>query len=139
MSARIINIQGESVATEKFMDLSKYHDLDVKSVKMRALTGEDLIVAAGRCAPTEGSSIDATMFSVMLRQQQIAQSITEVDGEPTRGPCLSSLRWNSRTRSFVGMLYDHLNGISAEESDSFMAALKGGSAPVIQPVESDNG
>lgn len=123
------------MATEKFLDLSSFNDLDIKSVRMRALNGDDLIVAAGRCAPMDGGTLDATLFSLMLRQQQIAQSIIEVDGSAIRGPCLASLKWNYRTRDFVAMIYDRLNGIEADERERFMAALIGASAAKTQDAE----
>ncbi len=128
------------MATDKFLDLSSFHDLDVKSIRMRALNGDDLIVAAGRCAPMDGGTLDATLFSLMLRQQQIAQSIVEVDGQPVRGPCLASLKWNYRTREFVATIYDHLNGIAAEERERFMAALVGDSAKIqdAEPIASSS-
>lgn len=116
------------MATEKFLDLSAYHDLDVKTIRVRTLNGDDLVVCAGRCAPAEGATLDPTLFSIQLRQQQIAQSIVEVNGEQVRGPCLASIKWNSRTREFVAMVYDHLNGISADEREGFMKALTGGGA-----------
>ncbi len=116
------------MAAEKFLDLSEYHDLDVKSVKVRTLNGDDLVVCAGRCAPAEGADLDPTIFSIMLRQQQIAQSIVEVDGDQVRGPCLASIKWNTRTREFVAMIYDHLNGVSVDEREGFKKALSGGGA-----------
>lgn len=128
---------------EKFADLSKIKDLDIKSIRMRALNGDDLVVSAGRCAPVgEGATIDATLFSIMLRQQQIAQSIIEVDGEAIRGPCLQSIKWSARTRNFVGMIFDSLNGVSDEEAASFMTALSksGSSAEGEAPTaSSENG
>ncbi len=123
--------------TEKFMDLSSYRDLDVKSVKMRSLTGEDMVVAAGRCAPGEGAEMIPAVFSITLRQQQVAQSIIEVDGEPVRGPCLVSLKWTLRTREFLGMIYDSLNGLATDEREAFQTALRGGVAktPAATPTE----
>lgn len=125
------------------MDLSKIKDLDITSVKMRALNGDDLVVSAGRCAPVgEGAIIDATLFSIMLRQQQIAQSIVEVDGQAQRGPCLASIKWSSRTRSFVGKLFDHLNSVTDEESAAFMEALNGPDSVAevsVPAASSDNG
>jgi len=118
-------------------------DVDVKSVRMRALNGDDLIVAAGRCAPVgEGATIDATLFSIMLRMQQIAQSIIEVDGETVRGPCLASIKWSAKTRNLIGIVFDSLNSVSDEEAAAFTMALsKSGSDAESTPptAPSENG
>lgn len=121
---------------ERFMDLSGFKDLDARSVKLRSLTGNDTVVAAGRVAPLEGGTLDPTLFSIMLRQHQIAQSIIEVNGEPVRGPCLSFIGWNARTRELVARIYDRLNGITTEEEERFLTALNGASADQTTVAES---
>jgi hypothetical protein len=110
---------------EKLLDLSSFDGLDIKSCRIRAMTGDDLIVAAGRCTPMDGAAVDATLWSLMLRQQQIAQSIVEVNGEQVRGPCLASVKWNARTREFVAMGYDYVNGVADAERERFRTALVG--------------
>ncbi len=127
------------MATEKFLDLSKFPGLDVQSFKMRSLTGEDLISSAARCAPAEGTSLEPTIFSLQMRQQQIAQSIIEVNGEQVRGPCLAFMKWNSRTRELVTMAYDHINGVSSSEREDFAKALIGAAPSLTQSVESAAG
>lgn len=119
----------------KLIDLSAYRDMDVKTVRMRCLNGDDLVASAGRCAPADGGTLDPTIFSIQLRQQQIAQSIVEVNGEQVRGPCLASLHWSARTREFCAMGYDYLNGLTSDEREGFMKALTSGvGATSIQPV-----
>lgn len=132
--------KGESVS-EKFVDLSKIAGLEIKSMRVKALTGDDVISAAGRCAPMDGSSVDATVFSLMLRQQQLAQSIVEVDGQAIRGPFLQIIKMTTRTREYAQMIYDSVNGISMDEREAFQAALTktAESATSTPAVESASG
>jgi len=86
----------------------------------------------------DGTSIDATVFSLMLRQQQLAQSITEVNGQECRGPYTPIIKMNTRTREYVQMIYDSLNGVSIDEREAFHKALMGtaesaASSPAVAP------
>jgi hypothetical protein len=129
-----------TATNEKFMDLSAFPNVDIRSVKMRSLTGEDYLAAAGRCAPMDGGEINTTLFSMMVSEQQIAQAITEVDGEKINGPCLQYLKWSLRTQSFCRKLYNHLNSVSKDEDAVFGAALlTGADAASDPPVSHVNG
>lgn len=111
------------------MDLSKYRDLDIKGITMRSVNGNDSLDAASRCVPPDGKDLDGNLFMMLLRQQIIAQSIvsyTNLSGEvvKTNGvACLESLDWSGRTREFLGVLFDHLNGVSSDEREDFHRAL----------------
>jgi hypothetical protein len=111
----------------KKVDLSSIRDIDIKSITVRSVNGEDTLDAAVRVVPGEGQQIDGNIFNIMMRQHMIAQSITEVDGKAVTGPCcLESLRWSARTREFVGEIYDFVNGVDPKERENFMKALAGG-------------
>lgn len=120
----------------KTIDLSKYRDLDLDSITMRSLCGEDLIEAAARCIPTDGAPLDGNIFGLQLRQQVIAQSIesyTRRDSKTAKSCPLGSLestKWSLRTREFVGEMYDYINNAEKDERDSFKKALAGGASPV---------
>lgn len=110
------------------VDLGDIRDLDIKEVTVRSVNGDDMVEAASRCVPPDGKPIDGNLFGLMLRQQMVAQAISgfmSVGGERVKcvGPCLDSLMWSSRTREFVGELFDYVNGVSQEERDSFRKAL----------------
>ncbi len=105
------------------IDLSKYHHLDIKSVALRAVNADDMLEAASRCVPPNGSQLDPNMFGIMLRQHLLIQSIAEVDDVPCNGPCLDFLKWNQRTRDFVGTAYDFFNTVTDAETTDFMTAL----------------
>ncbi len=118
----------EKMTAPRTFDLSKYRDLDVKSLMMRSINGEDTLDAATRCIPPDGTQIDGNIFNVIMRQQITAQAITgyvDLNGVSTvsSGPCLESLRWNSRTREFIGEIFDHMNGVSSDEREDFRKAL----------------
>jgi len=113
---------------QKTVDLGKYRDLDIKEVTMRSVNGDDMLDAASRCIPVDGQPIDGNIFNMMLRQQVIAQAIigySPIVGERVKmsGPCLDSLTWSSRTREFVAALFDHMNGVDADEREDFRKAL----------------
>lgn len=115
-------------------DLSKYRDLDVKALVMRPVNGDDTLDAATRCIPPDGSQVDGNIFNLLMRQQIIAQSITGFTGPDNvkticNGPCLESLRWNARTREFMGEIFDHMNGVSRDEREDFQKALATSSTP----------
>jgi hypothetical protein len=77
----------------------------------------------------------------MLRQQQLAQSIIEVDGQKMHGPYLPIIKMDSRTRDFVQMVYDSINGVSLAEREAFQKALSGTAESVksTQAVASASG
>lgn len=117
------------------IDLSRFRDLDIKSVTVRSVNGNDTLDAAGRCIPPDGKNTDHNVFILLMRQQIIAQSIlsyTSADGKNVScdGPCLDSINWSARTREFLGEIFDHMNGVSGEERESFRQSLMGlGSTP----------
>lgn len=114
---------------QRFFDLSKYRDLDVKGVTMRSLNGNDTLDAASRCVPPDGGSVDGNLFVMLLRQQMLAQSIVSYmnnDGatvKVTGVACLESVAWSGRTREFIGEIFDHLNGVKPDEREDFRKAL----------------
>lgn len=115
------------MATRTF-DLSKYRDLDIKSVTVRSVNGNDTLDAAARCIPPDGGNLDQNVFVLLMRQQIIAQSIlsyTDANGKTVSctGPCLDSIGWSARTREFLGEIFDHMNGVSAEEREDFRKSL----------------
>lgn len=38
-------------------------------------------------------------------------------------PCTDMMNWSSRTREFVGEVFDYLNGVEAAEREAFRKAL----------------
>ncbi len=75
----------------------------------------------------------------MMRQQQVAQAITgyvDSAGVSKVCPdgCIESTQWSSRTREFVGEVFDYMNGLSLEERLDFRAALAGGAKPSTSPA-----
>ena len=113
---------------KKTIDLTKY-GLDIKKIEMQTLDGNDHIAAAMRVLPLDGKPMDPHLFRIMLQAQMIAGSITKVDGVDQPGSCQDSIKWSIRTREFVGIAFDYMNGISGDEREGFMAELAGGSAP----------
>ena len=112
-------------------DLSKFRDLDITSISIKQLTGDDLIMAAERCTLPDGASIDENVFGMLLRNQLIAGAITEVDGKSVKGAsCQSYLTWNMRTRDFVSRAYDFLNSTVKAERDDFQKLLEGADQPI---------
>ena len=112
----------------KTVDLREIRDLDLMEVTLRSVNGDDAVEAASRCVPPDGRPVDQNLFGMMIRQQMVAQSIvgfTSIDGMKIKctGPCLESLQWSARTREFVGEIFDYLNGVSADERESFQKAL----------------
>lgn len=125
------------MAARKTVDLTKIRDIDLDSVTVRDVNAEDMLDASARCIAPDGSGVDPNLFHLMLRQQMVAQAI--VDYVPRGGEkagslvtvadsCQESLTWSSRTREFVGEIWDYLNAVSQNERDDFRRALAG--APV---------
>lgn len=119
---------------KKPMDLSGIRDLDLDHVTVRDVNGDDMMEASARCVPPDGSNLDGNLFSLMLRQQLVAQAIVDYTprvGEHkgqvivTTGSCQDSIGWNSRTREFVGEIFDYVNGVSLQEREDFRKALVG--------------
>lgn len=113
----------------KYVDLSKWRGLSVKSFRVRVTNGEDTLEAASRCVPLDGTMIDGNLFGIQMRQHQLANAVVEVDGRKIDGPCLESLKWNSRTRDLLGETYDYLNSITQKQRDDFRAMLEEGDVP----------
>lgn len=118
----------------KPVDLSKIRDIDLDHVTVRDVNGDDMMDASARCVPPDGGNLDGNLFSIMLRQQLIAQAIVDYTpryGENkgvkvvVAGSCQDSLDWSSRTREFVGEIFDYLNGVSGQEREDFRKALVG--------------
>lgn len=120
---------------KKTVDLSKLRDLDLDRVTVRSVNADDIMEAAARCVPPDGGALDGNLFSMMLRHQMVAQSVCDFtmrgSGEvvTVQGSCQDSLQWSSRTREFVGEIFDHLNGVAADERDAFRKALATSSTP----------
>jgi hypothetical protein len=120
------------MSAKKTMDLSKIRDIDLDSVTVRDVNADDMMDAAARCVPPDGSSLDGNLFSMSLRQQLVATAIVDYvprTGDRAKqlvtsdGSCQDSLNWSSRTREFVGEIFDYLNGVSQDERDAFRKAL----------------
>lgn len=127
----------EKKAEGKFVDLSKYRGVDVKSFRIISLGGEDVVKAAMRALPKDGEQMSQHLFNIELSRQQYAQAIVEVDGKPVRGACcIASLEWNLRTKQFVARAYNYMNGISDQEDADFTKALEGGAAETATTLES---
>lgn len=117
--------------TKRF-DLSRYSDLDVLAITFKSINGEDTLEAASRCIAPNGAQIDSNLFMLMMRQQLVAQSIVEYEladpqGErkvvSCSGPCVEVTKWSSRTREFLGEIFDHLNSVTNEEREDFRSTL----------------
>lgn len=112
--------------SKKTVDLSGYRDLDITSITMRSVNAEDTLAAAARCTPPDGASIvHPNLFNIMLRQQLLIESIVEVNGKPCNGPCLEAMTWSTRTREFLGEIFDYLNAIDDKERSDFQKGLAG--------------
>lgn len=118
----------------KPVDLSKIRDIDLDHVTVRDVNGDDMMDASARCVPPDGGNLDGNLFSLMLRQQLIAQAIVDYvprHGEhkgqvvTVAGSCQDSLEWSARTREFVGEIFDYVNGVSMQEREDFRKALVG--------------
>jgi len=116
----------------KTVDLSGIRDLDLDRVTIRAVNADDMMDAAARCVPPDGAQLDANLFNMAIRQQLVAQSIkdyTPRSGENVgkvvvvQGSCQESLNWSSRTREYVGEVFDYLNGVGQQEREDFRKAL----------------
>jgi hypothetical protein len=116
----------------KTVDLSAIRDLDLDRVTVKSVNADDMMDAAARCTPPDGGQLDPNLFSMALRQQLIAQAIkdfTPRSGDNTgkvvvvQGSCQDSLNWNSRTREYVGEVFDYLNGVGQQEREDFRKAL----------------
>lgn len=120
---------------KKTVPLAGIRDLDLDSITIRAVNGDDMLDASARCVAPDGSAIDPNLFHMMLRQQLVAQAI--VDHVPrhgekagqtvvtVEGSCQDSITWNSRTREFVGEVWDYVNAVSNQEREDFRKALMG--------------
>ncbi len=107
-------------------DLSKFRDLDIQSFAMVQITGDDIIMAAERCSLGDSTKIDDNVFGMLLRNQMIAGSITEVDGKPVKGAsCQAYMGWNQRTRDFANRAYDFMNSTTETEREDFQKLLEG--------------
>lgn len=117
----------------KLVDVTMYRDLDIDTFRVKALTGKDQTDAAVRALPASGEEMSQHLFNLQLRNEQLAQAITEVDGETVRGgSCRESVDWSMRTREFVFRAYSYVNGISDDEHDDFMARLAGKADAVVK-------
>ena len=92
------------------------------------------MAAAARCVPPDGTPIDGNIFGLTMRQQTIAQAIVSyrkvgnTELVTSTGPCVDSTKWSSRTREFVGEIYDYMNGVGMEEREGFRKALASGAS-----------
>lgn len=115
--------------SSRYVDLSKYRDLDIRGITMRSVNGNDTLDASARCIPPDGGGLDGNIFVLLLRQQLLAQSIESyvtLEGKTvtkTGSACLESIEWSGRTREFVGEIFDHINGVRADEREDFRKAL----------------
>ncbi len=117
---------------EKAVDLSGIRDLDLDHITVKSVNADDMMDAAARCVPPDGGQLDANLFSMALRQQLVAQSIknyTPRSGDHqgkvivAQGSCQDSLNWSSRTREYVGEIFDYINGVGQQEREDFRKAL----------------
>lgn len=113
----------------KTVDLSHIPNLDLDSVTVRSVNGDDSMDAAGRCLPPDGSQLDINMFGLLMRQQMMIQAITNytLRADKTTKTCVAppmeAVKWSNRTKEFVGEIYDHVNSVSMDERESFRKAL----------------
>lgn len=126
------------MSTKKTVDLKGIRDIDLDSVTVRDVNADDMMEAAARCVPPDGSGLDGNLFNIALRQQLVAQAVVDYvprtgdrTGQlvPVAGSCQDSITWSSRTREFVGEVFDFLNGVSQDERDAFRKALATSSTP----------
>lgn len=116
----------------KTVDLRGIPRIVLDSVTVKETDANDTLDAAARCIPAGGGEISQTTFGLMLRQQILAGSVvsyTRRNGaskELKGQPCLEMENWTTRTREFVGEVYDHVNGVAQEERDAFRKALAAG-------------
>jgi hypothetical protein len=113
----------------KTFDLSKIPNLTILSVTMKPVTGQDVLDAAVRSVPLNGSRVDDAILGIMMRQQTVAQAIvayTSLNGQVHHTPegCIASIGWSQRTREFIGEIFDHMNSVTMEERASFRKALE---------------
>jgi len=124
----------------KTLDLSKYRDLDIKTVTVKVLQGPDIVQAAELCVKPNGDLMEGGQFGLNLRLQCISRSIVKVNGQPVIGTsCSQFFDWSKRTQDFCGKVYDHLNSLSTEESDDFQARLDAAAYDAAQPTSSTQG
>lgn len=117
--------------SQKTVDLRTKRDLDLDEITIRTTNGDDTLDAAARSIPIDGGEIQPNIFGLTMRQQTLAGAIVsfkkrgDSETRTCNGPCLESLKWNSRTREYVAEIYDYLNGVTQEERDGFRAELAG--------------
>jgi hypothetical protein len=122
--------------TEKTMDLRKWRDLDLDEVTVRKTNSKDTMDAAARCVPVDGTGIDAQLFMVLLRQEQLfgairtykLRGVSELKTVPGTS-CVEAQLWGNRTREFVGEIYDFVNSMGMEERTDFRKELATGLTP----------
>lgn len=126
---------------QKTVDLSGIRDLDLNSVTVGSVNADDMLEASARCIPPDGGNLDGNLFNIMLRQQLVAQAIKDYTPRvgdqagakvAVSGSCQDSLKWSSRTREFVGEIFEHINGVTLDERESFRKALTSSSTPGSQ-------
>ncbi len=130
---------GEVMAhRDKTVDLSSYRGLEITSVTVRTVNAEDTLEAAARVLPADDKPVDGNVFGLMMRQQMQVQAITgytTLEGNVRKCVApLESLNWNSRTREYIGEIYDFLNGLTMKERDDFREALAGGAKLPSSPA-----
>lgn len=118
--------------SEKTVDLSEYRDLDLDEVTMRTTTSIDMLDAAARCVPADPTAgVDPHVFHIQIKQELIACAIVAYKQrgsqvrEHVNGPCVAARSWSSRTREYLGELYNYLNDVSMQEREDFRAKLAG--------------
>lgn len=112
----------------KTQDLSKIRDIDLDSITIRDVNGDDMMDAGARCIPPDGGQLDMNMFGLLMRQQMVIQAIvayTPRGGTPKAcaAPPVEAVKWNNRTKEYVGMVYDYVNSVETKEREDFQKAL----------------
>lgn len=128
----------------KTVSLAHIKNLDLDSITIRTTNGNDQLDAASRCIPLDGKGVDVNIFGLLMRQQMVIQGITgytlrsDKIAKTCVAPPVEAVQWSSRTREFVGAVYDHWNGVTRDEADAFQEMLEGkkpGSTPGSSSID----
>jgi hypothetical protein len=90
----------------------------IRKVTLREINGKDAALAATLAF----AGTDDPMAAVnLIGEEKVRLSIVRVDDKEVVQPFLEWDNWNERTRSFVRIGFNELNGIAPGERDGFLA------------------
>jgi hypothetical protein len=89
-----------------------------ESFTLREGIGDDQIAAFERMGPTASNAA--------VRDSQIADMFTAVNGEPVVAPFVGWRKWSLKARDFVVRAFNRMNDASTAELEDFEKAAFGG-------------